>query len=309
MKTLLTDDLWSDLSKLAKGRKRIQAAISYVTARHLDFVAGGVLVCDASDRAIKGGLTSAKTLRSFFKRGAEIYSFPGLHSKVAVIDSFALVGSANLSGNAGIGTCEAALLTDDAQIRGLVLGFIERVKSESTRVTAQFLKRIEALPVTKAVFIGGKRTKKITIGQSRVWLVSTEPLSDRISAAEEVFEQKGHLKAQQNIQKKGGESYSIRCTSKTRFRREAKLGDLVIEVNSEKRGKRTTITVSPPVAVLYRQNTKKWTRIYLESAPGDAYYRWRDVKRDFVSLGVTNISPKSTKELTGNALGILQLLK
>jgi phosphatidylserine/phosphatidylglycerophosphate/cardiolipin synthase-like enzyme len=68
-----------------------------VTAPHLRFREGDLLICDASDVAITGGLTSVSLLRSFVNQGAQVYSYDGLHSKVAVIDDLALIGSANLS--------------------------------------------------------------------------------------------------------------------------------------------------------------------------------------------------------------------
>src|SRR5437016_4173560 len=98
----------------------------YVTASHLQLQAGDVLVCDASDKAITGSLTSASLLRSWFSQGAALYSLKGLHAKVAVINDNALIGSANLSDNAGVRTCEASLLTDDVQVVALILGFIEQ---------------------------------------------------------------------------------------------------------------------------------------------------------------------------------------
>src|SRR5262249_41851382 len=85
MKTLLSDDLWRALSMHAAGHQRIRAAIGYVTAPYLDFRQGDLLICDASDDAIRGGLTSAPLLRSFVVQGAEVCSYDGLHSKVAVI--------------------------------------------------------------------------------------------------------------------------------------------------------------------------------------------------------------------------------
>jgi phosphatidylserine/phosphatidylglycerophosphate/cardiolipin synthase-like enzyme len=147
MKALLSDDLWQELSKHAAGHRRLRAAISYVKAAHLDFRRGDLLVCDASDHAIKGGLTSAALLRTFFDQGAEVYSYEGLHSKVVIIDDKALIGSANLSENASITTCEAALLTDDPQVTALILGFVEKVKNEAERITEDFLDRIQAFPV------------------------------------------------------------------------------------------------------------------------------------------------------------------
>ena len=92
MKTLLSDTLWQELAKQSAGHLRLRAAIAYVTAPHLDFRQGDLLVCDASDQAIKGGLTSASLLRTFLDGEAEVYSYEGLHSKVAVIDDKALIG-------------------------------------------------------------------------------------------------------------------------------------------------------------------------------------------------------------------------
>lgn len=308
-KTLLSDDLWLELSRKFADHKRIRAAISYVTARHLDLREGDLLVCDASDNAIKGGLTSASTLRSFFDQGAELYSFNGLHSKVAVIDNYALIGSANLSENAGIGTCEASLLTDDPQIAGLIQGFIENIKSECTLVTEQFLQRIEALPVVRASGIGRRSKKKIDVGESRVWFIATAQLSERITDAEKAFELQGLEEAEKRIEKDGYGVQSVRWSGRSRFRSEAKPGDLVIEAFTEKRGTRKYVQVFQAAPILHRQDNDRWTRFYIETPPDEAYYSWSDVKADFKSLGVSSITPNSTKELTGKALGILQRLE
>src|SRR5262245_29170909 len=131
MKALLSDDLWRELSDRSAGHQRIRAAIAYVTAPYLDLRQGDLLSCDASDGAIKGGMTRASLLRSFVTQGAEVYSYDGLHAKAAVIDDYARIDSANLSENAGVNTCEASLLTDDPQVVGLIQGFIVKGKQES----------------------------------------------------------------------------------------------------------------------------------------------------------------------------------
>lgn len=308
-KTLLSDDLWVDLSQQSANHKRIRAAISYVTAQHLDFRQGDLLICDASDDAIKGGLTSASTLRVFFDQGAEIYSFDGLHSKVAVIDDRALIGSANLSENAGVGTCEASLLTDDSQIAALIQGFIETIRDESTPVTEEFLRAIEALPVIRTHGINRRSKKKVNIGQSRVWFIATHQLSKRIVNAEESFELQGLEEAEKHIEKEGYGVRSIRWSGKARFRSEAKPGDLVIESFTEKRGTNKYIKVFRATPILHRQDNDKWTRFYVEIPPDVTYYLWKDMKAKFTSLGVSNITPTSTRVLTGKALGILQLME
>lgn len=309
MKTLLSDDLWDALSKTAEGHKRIHAAISYVTANYLDFREGDVLACDASDDAIKSGMTSASVLRRFFNQGAALFSYDGLHSKVAVIDNYALIGSANLSGNAGVGTCEASLFTDDAQVSALILGFIDKVKGESLPVTEEFLQRIEALPVNKAAFGGRKSKAKINVGKSRIWLISTRYLSERIANAEQSFEDEGLESAKQNSDKAGYEIWPVRWHGKSRFRSEAKPGDLAIEIFTEVRGTREYIKVYNAAPIVHRQDNDKWTRFYIEVPPDRRHHRWKDIKASFSTLGISNITPNSTRELSGKALGILQLME
>lgn len=311
MKKLLSDDLWTSLSEKSKAHKRIHAAISYVTANHLDFHQGDVLVCDASDEAIKSGMTSASVLRTFFNQGAEIFSYDGLHSKVAVIDNYALIGSANLSGNAGVATCEASLFTDDAQLSALILGFIDKVKAESLPVTEEVLQRIEALPVSKTAFgFGARKSKtKINVGDSRIWVISTRYLSERIANAEQSFETDGLEEAKQRSDKAGYEICPVRWSGKSRFRSEAKPGDLVIEIFSEVRGTREYVKVYNAAPIVHRQDHDKWTRFYIEIPPDHRHRRWKDVKASFSTLGISNITPNSTRELTGKALGILHLME
>lgn len=309
MKTLLSDNLWVELASTAAKHVRIHAAISYVTASHINFREGDLLICDASDDAIKGGLTSAATLQSFFDQGAEIYSYDGLHSKVAVIDDKALIGSANLSENAGVGTCEASLLTDDVQIAGLITGFIETLRTESVPIDGQFLQRIAAFPVVRASGISRRSKRKIEIGKSRVWFIATRTLSERIMNAEEALEQEGREEAEKCVEKEGYSVWSIRWAGKSRFRSEAKPGDLVIEAFTEKRGTRKYIQVFRAAPILHRQDNDKWTRFYLEISPDEPYYLWKDVKVEFERIGVTNITPNSTRELTGKALGILAFME
>lgn len=308
MKTLLSDGIWTSLARQSENHERIYAAISYVTAHHLDFHNGDLLICDASNDAIKGGLTSASTLRTFFDRGAEIFSFDGLHSKVAIINDRALIGSANLSENAGVGTCEASLFTDDPQITALVRGFIENIKRNAIPVTEEFLQVIEALPVKRTPHINRRNKQKIEVGESRVWFIGTHELSDRIANAEESIELEGLEEAEKHIASDGYIAYPIRFAGRSRFRSEAKPGDLVIESFTEKRGTKKYIQVFRAVPILYRQENEKWTRFYIEIPPERVSYRWKAIQAKFSELGVTNITPTSTRELTAKALGILQLM-
>jgi hypothetical protein len=103
--------------------------------------------------------------------------------------------------------------------------------------------------------------------------------------------------AQKRVKSAGYDVESIRWHGRSRFRSEAKVGDLVIDVYTRRRGKRKYVEVSPAAPILHRQDARKWTRFYLEGAP--VYYVWREIKADFTRLGIRNITPNSTRELTG----------
>ncbi len=311
MNQLLSDGLWPTLAELSEKRRRLWAAISYVTSTsHLKFEKEDVLVCDASDTAIKAGMTSASTLRRFVSKGAKVYSFDGLHAKTLLIDDKAIIGSANLSENAGVNTCEASLLSDDPQVAALVRGFIEQARKKAKPVDDVFLKRIEAIPVVRTG--GGPRRKagRVSGGISRLWLISTRPFSSKISSAEARAEKSGMAQARKKLGHDDYEISTIRWCGKSRFRSQAKPGDLAIRVHREKRGKRTFTEVYRAARIIHRQDSGKWTRFYLEIPPdNDVYYLWNDFKSDLVRLGFKNVSPKSTRELTEHATQVLACLE
>jgi uncharacterized protein len=118
-----------------------------------------------------------------------------------------------------------------------------KVKGESEPVNEEFLRHIESLPVIRNGGIPRKSKKKIDVGQSKVWLIATRNLSDRLAKAEEAFEQAGTEDAQKHINTEGYEVSPIRWSGKSRFRSEAKPGDLASEVFTEKRGKRKYVEV------------------------------------------------------------------
>jgi hypothetical protein len=67
---------------------RVVAAIGYIgqDAHHwLPLKSGDVLVCDASDRAVRNGATNPKHIANFLTAGVEVWSEEGLHAKVVVL--------------------------------------------------------------------------------------------------------------------------------------------------------------------------------------------------------------------------------
>jgi adenine deaminase len=86
MNEVLSSRLWTRLRQLAKAAHRKYAAVAYVTDdRFVSFGEGEVLITDASDEAIKSGQTSASVLKAAHRRGAQVFSVAGLHSKLYVL--------------------------------------------------------------------------------------------------------------------------------------------------------------------------------------------------------------------------------
>jgi hypothetical protein len=311
MKELLSDELWVTLSARFQRARRLRAAIAYVTTSHFGFRKGDTLICDGSDQSIMNGATAVACLRELLERGVDVYSYAGLHAKVAVIDDCALIGSANMSASAGVRTCEASLLTDDAQVVGLIVGFIERIRSDSERIDRAFLDRASQLPIAarpEPPILQGQR--RVLSTRSRVWLVSTRELSDRLQAEEEDADAAGHVEAEEHRSDTSYEVRSLRWTGRSRFRSEAKAGDLVVEVAVPDERNPMSAEVYCPAPIVHRTEDVdgKWTRFYLEIPAERTYYKWPDVEADLAALGVTHLSAKSTRELTGRAMGLLPLL-
>lgn len=205
--------------------------------------------------------------------------------------------------------------TDTALSRSpaaLALGFIENVKADFVPVTAEFLARIGTLPVTPRLEPTTRaKRQKLTVGDSRAWLISTRNLSDRLAEAEAEFDAVGMAAAEPKISDTNYEVRSLRWSGRSRFRREAKAGDLVMEVLTDKGENGKQVEAYFPAPILHRQEADddRWTRFYIEVPTERLYYEWTDVAAAFASLGSAKISPNSTRQLTGRELGILQLLE
>jgi hypothetical protein len=295
MNRLLTNNIWQQLkSALPKGKKL--AALAYVsTDRYCSFKKGDVLICDASESAIRGGQTSAVTLAKFFGAGAEIYSCENLHAKALVIGSKALIGSCNLSASSANVLRELAVLTSNSSIRSQTLAFIYRLIRESVPVDNRFLKRIRKIPISKRKWFGKTTTTRehVKLG-NRTWIIKTFELDPARYEDEEFFVQQAESKIRKKLRKSKVEINWVRWTGKSKFRSLAREGDTVIDLSSQRRGKR--ITVSSPASILMRQHRRKWTRFYFE--PPSDEMSWTTFERALNKIGIKHIKKNSTKELT-----------
>ena len=90
----------AELTRVSKLQGPRYAALAFIGADAPDMLAledGDVLVCNASEGAIRNGVTNPQALREFSDRGVQLYSCASLHAKILAVRNSAAVGSANAS--------------------------------------------------------------------------------------------------------------------------------------------------------------------------------------------------------------------
>lgn len=113
--TFLASNIWHEIGAAVKTGIG-HAAIAYIgkdAPRLLPLGKGSVLVCDASLKAVKGGLTNPYALGEFIKRGVKVYSVGRLHAKVVAFPKVVFVGSMNASTRSAVVLQEAAIQSSD----------------------------------------------------------------------------------------------------------------------------------------------------------------------------------------------------
>jgi len=147
--------VWPTIKEhIKKSRKTQQvfAAIAYVgidATKIMPLRRGDVLVCNASDAAIRQGSTSAKALKVFLDRGVKIFNEPRLHGKVVVFPKRAFVGSANVSSRSKDSLFEAVVETTDPTVVGSSRRFVERHAQAISRLRHDEIKRMLRIPVKR----------------------------------------------------------------------------------------------------------------------------------------------------------------
>ncbi len=305
MDAILTGDIWKQVAHRAKAAKRRLAAVAYVTSGgHIGFKRNDVLICDASDRAIKTGGTSARLLQTLARKGVEIRSRPSLHAKVAVLGQHALVGSCNLSIASAEDLTELALFTDRKQVVAQATAFIYALRESSEEIDDDFLRRILKLKVRSARQRGPKRTGKATRFGDKVWLVSVRQLPDDSFPKEQPFVEKAEKKANELVADKDSAVSWIRWTGKGRFRSVAHPGDIVIQIWKSLSGKRTTVFA--PCPIIFRQDVAHWTRFYMAESEDYQSLSWERFKEESKKHGLSRISKESVRELNPREVLVIE---
>ncbi len=310
MNELLSDGLWPRLRKLAKSAQRKHAAIAYVTDdRFIKFGQGDVLVTDASDGAIKAGQTSAHVLKRALGRGASLFSITGLHAKVYVFDRIAVIGSANLSSSSENLT-EAALVTDQPSSVSMSRSLIEDLKEVGEVVDRGFINRISKLPVKKTPYRANGKRRRTGDKSSRTWLVGLKPIKERESEKPAIDE--GVAEAEKNISNEESEVSWIRFRGNSRFRREARRGDTVIQIWTPKNAKKPS-GVYHHAPIVLRQDflDEDYTRFFVEEFPDadDIALSWGQFQRLFKQVGLSGkLSQWAHRELAPHSADALHNL-
>lgn len=296
MDTILTGDIWKQVRARTRGAKRRLAAVAYVsTDGHIGFRRNDVLICDASDRAIKTGETSARLLESLYRRGVELRSRSDLHAKVAVLGRHALIGSCNLSVASAEDLTELALLSDRKPVLAQATAFIHALRETSEQINDDFLQKILKIKVRPSRQRGPRRKGQATRLGNKVWLISVRQLAEDRFPKEQPFVEKAEKKASALVADQDSTISWIRWTGKARFRVSAQPGDIVIQIWKSLSGKRTT--VFGPCPIVYRQDVAHWTRFYV-SEPNDCQsLSWERFKKAAKKVGFSRVSKDSVREV------------
>lgn len=274
MNKLVSKGLWAEVARLAKKSRVKMAAVAYVTSdEFIEFGEGDLLIVDASDAAIRSGQTSTQILRQAFRRGAEVYSCPGLHAKVMLLDGVAVVGSANASHSSAHHLIEAAFLTDSPASVSMARTFLQRLCDNADPVDENFIERISSLEVKKSTswpaHTGRKSSFSVRIDAPRTWLVSVCRIDEERYEAEKPRVQKGEGKAEKRLSKVSSNVGWIRWAGSTsRFVRDARPGDMVIQLWKESRKNKRPDYVMAHAPILLRQKEPNCVRFFIE--------RWAD---------------------------------
>jgi len=307
MDQLLTQNVWAQVAKQLKADDKKIAAIAYVTDEtHLAFGDGDVLICDASDEAIKSGETKALLLKAYLKAGVELYSCRGLHAKTLVSGKLAVVGSSNLSASSANRLIEVSLLTHRLQIRSQVRAFVQMLIPSSTRIDAAFVARACMLPIALKPMGGNVPRADIKQPSNRWWVVSTVPISDKIQEREAKLEETGSEVAKSRMSDPENSLNWIRWVGKGAFRTNAQEGDLIIELDCNR--ERTRCRVNQPRSIVHRQVHGNWTRFYIEDPPDGTYFSWSDFLGELKRVGIRGIDKRTTRELKPKEIDLMNAI-
>lgn len=175
--SLLTDNIWPRLSTLARRHRGI-VAVPYFGrkgSKLLPLRRRSVLVVDCSESCVRGGRVDPNQLLTLHDKGVEIHCLPGLHAKVYVFGSRAVVGSANVSSASEKDLVEAGVETSDRRTVRACRSFV--LSLCRYRMTRDALRKLVA--IYEPPRVGSRRRaplKRPLIVRPKMWAVPLDPM-------------------------------------------------------------------------------------------------------------------------------------
>ncbi len=298
MSNFFTGDIWKEVNILLNKKRLNYACIAYVTSDLLLLNKGDILVCDASNDSIRFGQTSAKTLKTYIKKGVNIYSNQNLHSKFLYTDKFLAIGSANLSKRSANILIESAVVTTDDVLISQAKAFYLNLLKESRFITAKQIDRLLKIKVVKRSLKPTRKSqvRKLNLGNN-YWLLPAAELGigvwNRIE--EQVTKITKSVARKENIDEE--DIGFIRWDVKSKFGRLAKPGDqVIIKLNSKPYH---LSWIYPPSTILKKETKDGYTYFYHDDRGSErGKISWTKFKAIAKSLHIQNIATVRTKPVS-----------
>lgn len=169
MNKFIDEDIWGYASVHVEKSNMNIACIAYITQTSLPLKDGDVLICDASEAAIKQGKTSATILEAYLKRGVVLFSDSSLHAKMLLTDDYLFIGSANLSAHS-LHLSEAGVMTADFEIMSSAQLFCTERMLEENRIDENRIGFLKTLEVESKALIQFAPKKKQIPKRTNYWL-------------------------------------------------------------------------------------------------------------------------------------------
>jgi len=307
MDQFLTRDIWSQVNKLTNGQKSKIAAVSYISKCNIKLIKGDILICDASDRAIKHGVTSANALKEYFYKGVKIFSNDRLHCKLLLTDKYVIIGSANSSYNSANLLIEAGLISASNTLKSQTRTFCHALLYKQKCINKTDLNRILKIKVVRKplIFSGFKFRPKQPQG-NRYWIAGLEEYVLNKVDQKFVDEECNYIHDKEKI---NVENINwIRVTRPSQFREKAIAGDQVLQVYTDKEKKTSVLPFS---TVLRTYNRKNHKLLFIDESKNDGHeIKWAifESKLKMLDLEGRAITKNSTREISENDAILLSTL-
>lgn len=200
----VSKDAWKSLTAGAKSaRKPALAAVAYFgkgASKLLPMPSGSHLVVDASEHAVKKGLTHPADLKRLQRNGVVVFSSPSLHAKVFVLGNVAFVGSTNVSRRSSRILTEAIVKTSDRAVVRSAKAFVKGLCLD--RIGPDRLDKLQKLYRPPQLPGGGASPKQARAQLPRLRLAQLRPID--APEGSEATEEKGLTVAESRRKKKRG---------------------------------------------------------------------------------------------------------